>query len=135
MVVEIISGRLAVSMDLWGRDGMLWKSIFMSRISMNIIERNKENDSYRPRNICTGYTGVTFLSRVLEACLHTARKRYRHVRRLSVVVYYLKFHPPIKYRFHYFCRDNVKGHYHSHKKKERNRKLTKFKYLPEWCER
>ena len=38
---------------------MLWKSIFVSRISMNIIERNKENDSYRPRNICTGYTGVT----------------------------------------------------------------------------
>ncbi len=26
---------------------------------MNIIERNKENDSYRPRNICTGYTVVT----------------------------------------------------------------------------
>jgi len=41
-------------MGLWGRDGMLWKSIFVSRISMNIIERNKENDSYRPRTFVRG---------------------------------------------------------------------------------
>ncbi len=71
--MEIISGRLAVSMDLWGRDGMLWKSIFVRRISMNIIERNKENYSYRPRNICTGYTGVT----VFRAGSHAPERRWK----------------------------------------------------------
>ena len=41
--VEIISGRLAVSMDLWGRDGMLWKSIFVS----TSVDRN----FVHPKNI------------------------------------------------------------------------------------
>src|SRR5450759_6024395 len=47
----------------------------------------------------------------------------------------LKFHHPVKYRFHYFSRNDVKGHNHSHKKKERNRKLTKSEYFPDWHER
>jgi len=52
--VEIISGLRAVSMGRLGMDGMSWKNIFVSKMYMNLIERNKENDSYRPRNICTG---------------------------------------------------------------------------------
>jgi hypothetical protein len=36
---------------------MSFRSIFLSKIHMNIIERNNENDSYMPRTICTGYTG------------------------------------------------------------------------------
>lgn len=46
-----------------------------------------------------------------------------------------KFHPPVKYRFHYFSCNDVKSHDHSHQKKERYRKLTKSKYLPDWHER
>jgi hypothetical protein len=30
---------------------------------MNIIERNKENDTYRPRTICTGYTVTALRAR------------------------------------------------------------------------
>ena len=49
-----ISGRRAVSMGRSGMDGMSWKSIFVSKMYMNIIERNKENDSYRPRTFVRG---------------------------------------------------------------------------------
>ncbi len=44
-------------MEVLGMVGMSWKNIFMSKICMNIIGRNRENDSYRPRTICPGYTG------------------------------------------------------------------------------
>ncbi len=54
---ENISGLRAVFMEVLGMVGMSWKNIFMSKIYMNIIEKNKENDSYRPRTICPGYTG------------------------------------------------------------------------------
>ncbi len=60
-----ISGPQAVSMGRLGMDGMLWKNIFVSKMYMNMIERHKENDSYRPRNICPGYTGVTDRDRIL----------------------------------------------------------------------
>ncbi len=46
-------------MEVLGMAGMLWKNIFASKMCMSITERNKENDIYRPRNICTGYTVVT----------------------------------------------------------------------------
>ena len=46
---ENISGHRAVSMDLSGMDGKLWRSIFLSNIPMNTIERNNEDFSYRPR--------------------------------------------------------------------------------------
>ncbi len=52
--MENISWHRAVSMGLLGMDGMSWKSIFVSKICMNIIERNKENDSYRPRTFVRG---------------------------------------------------------------------------------
>lgn len=49
-----ISGLRAVSMEVSGMVGMLWKNIFVSKMYMNLIEGNKENDSYRPWNICPG---------------------------------------------------------------------------------
>ena len=49
-----ISGLQAVSMGRLGMDGMSWKNIFVSKMYMNIIERNKENDSYRPRTFVRG---------------------------------------------------------------------------------
>ncbi len=52
--MEIISGLQDVSMGLWDRDGMSWRSISVSKISMNILEKNKENDSYRPRTFVRG---------------------------------------------------------------------------------
>jgi hypothetical protein len=54
--VANISWLQAVSMDQLEMDGMSFRSIFMSKIRMNIIEKNNINDSYRPRTICTGYT-------------------------------------------------------------------------------
>ncbi len=49
-----ISGLKAVSMDQLGMDGMSFRSIFLSKIRMNIIEKNNINDSYRSRTICMG---------------------------------------------------------------------------------
>jgi hypothetical protein len=54
--VANISWLQAVSMDQLEMDGMSFRSIFMSKIRMNIIEKNNINDSYMPRTICTGYT-------------------------------------------------------------------------------
>ena len=54
--MEIISGLRAVSMGRLGMAGMSWKNIFVSKMYMNIIERNKENDSYRPRTFVRGYS-------------------------------------------------------------------------------
>ncbi len=58
-------------MEVLGMDGMSWKNIFVSRISMNIIERNKENDIYRPRTICPGYTGAVTRSCIMNCYVAT----------------------------------------------------------------
>jgi len=69
--VEIIYGRLAVSMGLWGRDWDVVEKYIREQDRYDIIERNKENASYRPRNICTGYTVVT----ALRACSRARKRR------------------------------------------------------------
>jgi hypothetical protein len=37
------------------------KKYISEQIHMNIMERNNKIDSYRPRTICTGYTGDLFI--------------------------------------------------------------------------
>ena len=55
----LLNGAVNISGLNFGMVGVWWKNIFASKMYMNIIDRNKENDSYRPWNICPGYTGVT----------------------------------------------------------------------------
>ncbi len=50
----IISGLQAVFMDLSGVGGMSWKSIFVTKIHMNTIEKNNSEISYRPRYDLSG---------------------------------------------------------------------------------
>jgi hypothetical protein len=54
-----LNGAVTISGLNVGMAGVWWKNIFASKMYTNIIKRNKENDSYRPWNICPGYTGVT----------------------------------------------------------------------------
>ncbi len=80
----IISGPQVVSMDLSGVGGMSWKSIFVIKIHMNIIEKNNSEISYMPRYDLSGvYRSdsskniLIYFQVIYSKVYHVYRKRNR----------------------------------------------------------
>jgi hypothetical protein len=77
---------------------MLWKNIFVTKILMNTIETNTNKiDNYRPRTICTGYTGdcramdVSCSQKVIESRIKFQKSEIQARRIIKNFFYLVRF--------------------------------------------